>query len=108
MCSFVSRNEGDNGEKPEPCWEQECKRNRAAREHPIQFQNCAGSEYKHKGFIAGRSLLKAGANSPSSSTRRKKKQNNPTCNRRISEVERDEMPSGGELKVSSARSEESV
>lgn len=48
----------------------ESKRNGAEREHPIQFPNCAGSEYKHKGFITGRSLLKAGANSASSSTRR--------------------------------------
>lgn len=37
------------------------------REHPIQFRNGVGSEYKHKGFITGRSLLKAGANSHSSS-----------------------------------------
>lgn len=42
----------------------------ARREHPIQFRNGAGSQYKHKGFITGGSLLKAGANSPSSSTRR--------------------------------------
>lgn len=55
---------------PEPCWEQEGKRNRAGREHPIQFRNGAGSQYKHKGFITGGSPSKAGANSPSSSTRR--------------------------------------
>lgn len=35
----------------------------------FNFPNGVGSEYKHKGFITGRSLLKAGVNSPSQSRR---------------------------------------
>ncbi|KAM3590805.1 uncharacterized protein V6R79_016892 [Siganus canaliculatus] len=61
------------GKKREPCWELEGKKNRARGEHPIQFRKRSSSEYKHKGFITGRSLLKAAANSPSSSTREEKR-----------------------------------
>lgn len=61
---------GDNGESTGRVGSWKVKRNEAGREHPIQFRNGTGSEYKHKGFIAGLSQLKAEANSSSSSTMR--------------------------------------